>query len=243
MLGKKMLTKIIFCIMIFLLVFSTNVYAANLSVTKTSVSQINFGEILEVKIEIENLENSEVDIEVKEFIENADPIDPDTIIVPESSDLNFTYGPSYYSWIVTIDALSTHTIIYKIKPLIFGDFGIGPTQVEVGDDMFFSNNLVVKVLAKTNGICEPENGENYINNPTDCPSGSEDNMCDLIQDGICDPDCVGDADIDCIKSERDWTTILIIVTIVIAVIFLFLIIIKKRSSEQVQQQPQQTPYY
>ncbi len=44
-------------------------------------------------------------------------------------------------------------------------------------------------------VCEEE--ENYMNCPTDCPSGGEDGYCDALDDGVCDPDCRVDVDLDC----------------------------------------------
>ncbi|MEA3255225.1 MAG: hypothetical protein U9Q22_05275 [Candidatus Altiarchaeota archaeon] len=47
-------------------------------------------------------------------------------------------------------------------------------------------------------ICEPH--ENYQNCPQDCPSGGEDDYCDKVDDGICDPDCSPQEDLDCVPS-------------------------------------------
>lgn len=52
-------------------------------------------------------------------------------------------------------------------------------------------------ICNNNKLCEPKNGENYINCLQDCPSGSADSYCDGIEDGICDPDCSAEEDIDC----------------------------------------------
>lgn len=46
-----------------------------------------------------------------------------------------------------------------------------------------------------NGICEPQ--ESFETCSQDCPSGREDDYCDEIRDGICDPDCTGTFDGDC----------------------------------------------
>lgn len=40
-------------------------------------------------------------------------------------------------------------------------------------------------------------GEGYKNCPQDCPSGANDGYCDKEKDGICDPDCKEEEDIDC----------------------------------------------
>lgn len=39
--------------------------------------------------------------------------------------------------------------------------------------------------------------ENYKLCPIDCVSGSEDNYCDKVSDGLCDPDCISEEDPDC----------------------------------------------
>jgi len=199
--------KIIFLLFVVLFI-STSVDAVNLEVTKDSENKINFGENLEVNIYIENLENSEINLTVKEFIGNADPIDPTSFISSsDESEYEFSYGPPYYLWEIKINSSSTYTIKYIIKPTIFGTFSLSPTQVETSSgEIFFSNSLNIEVVPEKNGICEPEIGENYITNPDDCPSGSDDGMCDLIQDGICDPDCVGDADSDCEETATTTTS-------------------------------------
>lgn len=47
------------------------------------------------------------------------------------------------------------------------------------------------------GICQPH--ESYEICPQDCPSGRQDDFCDEIKDGICDPDCKNNQDSDCVK--------------------------------------------
>lgn len=46
-----------------------------------------------------------------------------------------------------------------------------------------------------NKICEDY--ESYESCTRDCSSGSADDFCDEVTDGICDPDCYGKADADC----------------------------------------------
>ena len=43
--------------------------------------------------------------------------------------------------------------------------------------------------------------ETYYTCPQDCPSGSADNYCDKVEDGICDPDCKGEEP-DCADYEQ-----------------------------------------
>lgn len=58
------------------------------------------------------------------------------------------------------------------------------------------------------GICEPCNGKDcsLIENSltcADCPSGGNDYFCDLVNDGICDPDC-NNKDADCPTCTECW---------------------------------------
>lgn len=53
-----------------------------------------------------------------------------------------------------------------------------------------------------NKACEPKLGENYKTCPKDCHSGSRDDYCDGVMEGICDPDCPGEGDVDCLKKPN-----------------------------------------
>ena len=76
-------------------------------------------------------------------------------------------------------------------------------------------------LCNKNKKCEPSLGENYKTCPQDCPSGSKDNYCDKVSDGICDPDCTENEDSDCKKLSMLWIYIIGgIVIIVLLVLFL-----------------------
>lgn len=184
----------------FIIFFFEASSAINIQVVKNGTTEVAFGDILEVNIKINNLENSEVQISVKEHIQNADPVQPESFYAGKCP-YKFCVEPNYYLWNVTIPPFSLYTITYRIKPLSFGNFVIPPTEVQTSSgENFYSESLNVVVHCKTNAICEPELGENYLTCPEDCSSGSTDGVCDLIKDGICDPDCIPDADPDCIST-------------------------------------------
>lgn len=76
-----------------------------------------------------------------------------------------------------------------------------------------------------NKKCEPGLGENFINCPKDCPSGSNDGYCDGKPDGICDPDCNKEDDIDCMKTGNN----MLIYGIVFGVIVVLVLVIVVKS--------------
>ena len=69
-----------------------------------------------------------------------------------------------------------------------------------------------------NGLCELDYDENYITCSRDCPSGSADNYCDGIRDGICDPDCTIEGDTDCITEPPYSLYVVIIVGLVLIIL-------------------------
>ena len=50
------------------------------------------------------------------------------------------------------------------------------------------------------GFCSAVD-ENPLSCLKDCPSGAEDYYCDGISEGICDPDCSANEDVDCLDSK------------------------------------------
>lgn len=62
-------------------------------------------------------------------------------------------------------------------------------------------DIDVASFANTCGNKKCEGHESYESCTTDCTSGSKDDFCDEVKDGICDPDCFGKADIDCKDAE------------------------------------------
>lgn len=75
-----------------------------------------------------------------------------------------------------------------------------------------------------NKICESFSpyDENYKTCKEDCPPGSKDNYCDGVSDGICDPDCKKEEDIDCVKPVATWIYF-VIVGIIAGLVFLIII--------------------
>ncbi len=192
----------ILTIIIFSLFMSDMVNAADITVSRSAPDKIKLGDILTVKIEISNSGSGKIDASVKEPVDGCEPIDPTEFITPPVSGERprFSWAPPYYLWNITLEPASTSTITYKVKPKTFGSLAMPPTDITTSSgDHFYSEGLIVFVEAESNGICEPDKGENYYRTPKDCPSGSADGVCDLIKDKICDPDCTSGTDPDCIE--------------------------------------------
>jgi len=81
-----------------------------------------------------------------------------------------------------------------------------------------------------NNKCEYMEGENYFICPEDCPSGSLDNYCDGLDDGICDPDCMGGEDPDC--KGMDILPYITLTLVIIIIIFLIYRKLKAQKGEE-----------
>ncbi len=93
-----------------------------------------------------------------------------------------------------------------------------------------------KVAVCSNGKCEK--GENYKNCPQDCPSGGKDNYCDRAIDGICDPDCLANEDLDCLSPKERKPKIMVFLKIgaiilgILIFVLLFVILVLYRKRKQ-----------
>lgn len=69
-------------------------------------------------------------------------------------------------------------------------------------------DIDISSYANTCGNARCEDYESYESCTKDCKSGSMDDFCDELKDGICDPDCSVKTDVDCTeKDERTNQTI------------------------------------
>jgi hypothetical protein len=90
--------------------------------------------------------------------------------------------------------------IYSIVPPA-GSFDlpiIDIIDIDTGNKVTSSRSYEKIVIGcKIDDVCDTSIRENNLNCPLDCPSGKEDDLCDMKEDDKCDPDCLTDLDSDC----------------------------------------------
>jgi|GEM_PF-2450284 len=106
---------------------------------------------------------------------------------------NFPFLPGQEDVGVSVDLDEVETTIrvpYSTNAASF--------QVKKGTTILLEQDIN---LCNNDGTCQPANGENTLSCFADCPGGSDDDYCDELFDGVCDPDCGEqgrpDKDVDC----------------------------------------------
>ncbi len=222
---------------------------SQVNITKTAPLEASINETITISITIKNTGKFVENLSVYEYPGDVIPIEPDELIIENTSGCMFCASPPYFLWNVSVKPKDEKDIHYKIKPKELGDLIIPATVAyDQYGNTFYSNPVTIKIKCNLNGICEPSLGENYFN-CADCPSGSKDGVCDLIDDGICDPDCEIGYD-DCICNEngicewwenstcidcekhKNYNIIYIALVIIIFISTILIIIVRKKHREE-----------
>lgn len=187
----------------FIIFFSSKVVIAiEIVVEREAPQTVKWGEIFQVNITVRNLCSEEKKIVIEETVGNFEPIEPTPIIIQPNESGPIFVPPPFFRWNFSLEAYSNKTVFYKGRPSAPGDIMLSPTKVYWGGKSLYTEPLTIKVLCNQNKICELDKNENYLTCPQDCPSGSADNYCDMLKDGICDPDCEISADVDCVCNKN-----------------------------------------
>ncbi|MBT3464614.1 hypothetical protein HOD20_01370 [archaeon] len=133
-------------------------------------------------------------------------------IASEISHDKFNYNFVFLNGDKSINKNITRTLVLK------GDYELAPESLPIllktncnfdrkYLQIYHLNELIYEenirdLICNENKICE--GFENYFGCPNDCSSGSKDNVCDRIEEGICDLDCYnGINDNDCLNDTKE----------------------------------------
>lgn len=119
-----------------------------------------------------------------EFVAWADPIDPEKA---------FPFPPGGDESIGKYGSVKLDEMQFLLKAPYSEE--ATEFQIKKGTKILLEGKIE---LCNEDGKCQPERGENYISCEDDCASGSNDEYCDDVFDGKCDPDCKAMG-----RSERD----------------------------------------
>lgn len=194
--------SVLICFLIALLYLVGVASAVDIFIYREAPTQMKLNNIVQINITIENKASVEKNITIKELFGDFEAISPQPII-PQGTQGMIGVEPPYYEWNFVLKPSSNKTIDYIVKFTKIGDVILSPTSVYVDNEIVYNEIQIVKVSCNKNSLCESSLNENYFTCVEDCPSGSFDGVCDLIDDGICDKDCVDDADIDCKEQKEE----------------------------------------
>ncbi len=184
----------------FLLLFCFSV-AAQISITRAIPENVTAGSTITVTFSLENNGPATTAI-IQEKIGSLQ-IQESSLIKKETYSDNYGYPgePSgglevrLLEWEISLAKGEKKSLTYHILADKLGSFTLPPTQAITPSGTYHSRSNIVYVLCSSNGKCEPENSENFLN-CKDCSTGLADGMCDLAEDGKNDPDCEYGADPD-----------------------------------------------
>jgi hypothetical protein len=198
-------------------------------ISRIAPSEAQINQKFWITLVIENKQNSEKNIIIRENLKDAD------FDQTEAKFITTEYGEKfwYYEWKIKLGPQENTSVTYWLIPKTSGTYVISPAEISVDNEKFYLKSWVIKVRCNANEKCEQ--GENYLNCPEDCITGASDEICDSLVDGRCDPDCEKGADPDCEKLiAKGIPNLYIIIGIIIIVIAGAILIprfLKKRKVE------------
>ena len=179
--------------MLFLLILSSIFYlgfvsSSEIIIDRIAPEEVLLGQSFEVVFSLNNQFDEIKQVILTESLINLEPLDNfDKLIFSESFEGIVAVRHPYYLWELNLAANDITYVSYSVNATFLGETNFGIARVYTNDAEYESEVSVLKVLCNQNNLCE-EN-EDFFNCPHDCSSGGEDGTCDLVNDGIVDPDC------------------------------------------------------
>ncbi|MBM4453935.1 MAG: protein BatD [Chloroflexi bacterium] len=165
----------------------------NIAVYRVAPSQATIGQKVWVTFILENGANVAKNITIVEKIGNAD------FDTSEAKYIETPYGMKswYYEWKIKLPPKTNTTIGYWLIPKQIGSYVISPARIDIDGKTSYLQAGSIEIKCLTDGRCDAQSGENYLNCPEECTTGLADGICDSAADGRCDPDCEKAFDPDC----------------------------------------------
>jgi hypothetical protein len=164
----------------------------NIAIYRIYPETAYIGQKIWISLAIENRGGSEAAISVSEKLGDAGFNRTGTTVVPAANgDIYF------YDWDIAIPAGGNTSVSYWITPHTAGTYVITPAALNISGKQYRLKSVAIRVTCLAENSCNTSAGENFLNCPQNCKSGSADGVCDGVPDGICDPDCTAASDIDC----------------------------------------------
>ena len=191
------ISKLLLTILIIFVVLPTSVIAVeNVIILRLDVYRNDTLNLLDIYVDegVESLELFNDALDYKIEFKSSD----DDVIYSKyfQSSFEIIFDPlpgesPPYNGSILLDSFS---VVLKLK--YFNN--ISRVNIYHIDKKIFSKEII---FCNNNNECEQNLNENLLSCPSDCKSGSSDNYCDAILDGVCDIDCVEqgriEKDIDC----------------------------------------------
>ncbi|MEA1924487.1 MAG: thrombospondin type 3 repeat-containing protein [Candidatus Altiarchaeota archaeon] len=157
--------------------------------------RLSYGKATTVILRVTNVNQEAVNVTLHQYISGGQVDEPlKRVRTPAGVD---AVSPPYIEYNVGLGGGESKEFKYHLQPNMVGDLFHPFCDVQTAKGSFTIPTQMSEVACVPDGSCDVSYGENYLTCPSDCSTGSEDNMCDGITDGVCDPDCISSADGDC----------------------------------------------
>ena len=188
------MNKMILFFIIFSIVLSSIGFAQDISVTYNDLEKYVVGTNLESSFTIKNNGDTTKEINIKREINPGEELISYTGW--ELKIMKIEYEIQYLEYTTSLEPDESKTLSvttkYSIVPLTGKK--IRPFITVFDKDTFeilaYTGPTFLDVKCVEDGICDNDIGENSRNCLSDCSTGGDDGFCDMVEDGISDPNCI-----------------------------------------------------